>query len=295
MFTDNCSFAFRISETQCENRESDNIDVVAENLLVDCGATSHIISDRSKFLKFDDNFNPSNHTIQLADGSKQSGIVEGKGDARLSISDKFGKRHNILLRNALCIPSYKQNIFSVSSATESGATLNFTPSSTELKAGELIFDIKKNGRLYYLNNVTSQQSATHTAKMWHEILGHCNVKDVLKLESVVDGMQISDKSDFNCDVCAAGKMTQHRNREPDERATSSLELVHCDLAGPIDPIAREGHKYAISFVDDFSGINMIYLLKSKSDTLAATQKFLADSAPYGQVKRLRCDNGDEFT
>jgi len=25
---------------------------------------------------------------------------------------------------------------------------------------------------------------------WHEILGHCNYDDVLKLESVVDGMKV---------------------------------------------------------------------------------------------------------
>lgn len=40
---------------------------------------------------------------------------------------------------------------------------------------------------------------------------------------------------------------------------------------------------------------MIYFLRSKSDTLAATEKFMADSAPYGSVKRLRSDNGGEFT
>ena len=39
---------------------------------------------------------------------------------------------------------------------------------------------------------------------------------------------------------------------------------------------------------------MIYFLRQKSDTLEATEKFLADAAPYGKVKRLRSDNGGEF-
>ena len=78
---------------------------------------------------------------------------------------------------------------------------------------------------------------------WHEILGHCNLNDVLALENVVDGMKITGKKEFDCGVCVMGKMTQPRNRKPDKRATKNLELVHCDLAGPIDPIAKEGFRY----------------------------------------------------
>ena len=40
---------------------------------------------------------------------------------------------------------------------------------------------------------------------------------------------------------------------------------------------------------------MIYFLQNKSDTLRATEKFLADSSPYGKVKSIRSDNGTEFT
>ena len=125
-------------------------------------------------------------------------------------------------------------------------------------------------------------------------MGHCNLPDLRKLESVVDGMQISDQTDFECGTCMQGKMCQTRSRKPDERATAPLEFVHCDLAGPISPVARNGFRYALCFVDDHSGINMVYFLKQKSDTLEATEKFFADVAPYGKVKRIRSDNGSEF-
>ena len=40
---------------------------------------------------------------------------------------------------------------------------------------------------------------------------------------------------------------------------------------------------------------MVYFLKTKSDTFDATKKFLADIAPFGQIKTLRSDNGTKFT
>lgn len=89
-------------------------------------------------------------------------------------------------------------------------------------------------------------------------------------------------------------MTQSRNRNPDARATAPLELVHTDLAGPIDPASREGFRYSIAFTGDYSGTVFVYFLKSKSDTVATTQEFLADTAPYGEVKCIRSDNGGEF-
>ena len=73
-----------------------------------------------------------------------------------------------------------------------------------------------------------------------------------------------------------------------------LQLVHSDLAGPITPGSKEGHKYAMIFVDDYSGAFGVYFLKNKSDTIRATEQFLADTAPYGTVKRLRSDNGGKY-
>ena len=70
-------------------------------------------------------------------------------------------------------------------------------------------------------------------------------------------MKIVGKKEFDCEICVQGKMIQHRNRKPDNRANSILELVSCDPAGPIDPIAREGFRYVLSCVDDCSGMIMI--------------------------------------
>ena len=99
----------------------------------------------------------------------------------------------------------------------------------------------------------------------------------MKLKDVVEGMKISDSSSRkpkDCNVFTKGKMTQSRNRNQDARATAPLELVHTDLAGPIDPVSREGFRHSIAFTDDYSGSVFVYFLKSKSDTVAAAQKIL---------------------
>ena len=40
-----------------------------------------------------------------------------------------------------------------------------------------------------------------------------------------------------------------------EQRHAPLEFVPCDLAGPIELVAKDGFKYALSFVDRFSGTN----------------------------------------
>ena len=176
----------------------------------------------------------------------------------------------------------------------------FHPDSAELisKVGTKL-NIKKYGKLYYLHvglysDIEKSDSVNYTSdlKGWHAILGHRNYEDVVKLEEVVDGMKISNSSSRpDCDTCILGKMTQSRNRNPDIRSKALLELVHTDLAGPIEPMSKEGFRYSIAFTDDYSGVVFVYFLKNKSDTVEATKKFLADSAPFGIIKQLKSDNG----
>ena len=109
------------------------------------------------------------------------------------------------------------------------------------------------------------------------------MNDVFKLEGVVKGMKIRSKGKPKCGTCVQGKMSQYQNREPDRRATAPLKLVHSNLASPITPVSKEGHKYAMVFVDDYSRAFEVYFLKNRSDAPKAAEQFLADTAPYGSV------------
>ena len=232
-----------------------------------------------------------------------------------------GEPVKALLKGALFIPSYPQDIFSVKAAISNGAEIKFSQEQSELvyKDGTK-FTIEEHERLYYLDTIEQSSDENNRSNVknrsnggykmngdevrlacniyeWHEILGHCNFDDILKLESEVSGMKVTgniNRSNLECNICTEGKFVDSRNRKPDCRATKPLEKVHTDLAGPINPVSKNGFKYCIAFTDDFSGAVFVYFLKNKTDTLLATEKFLADCALYGQVKCLRSDNGTEF-
>ena len=284
-------------------KERPPVNVKMRGIMVDGGATSHLVNDIRMFKNFDDSFKPESHSVELADGTKCSGIAQGRGTAVIILRDNTGRQHTSQLREALYMPSYPHNIFSVARATNGGATITFKKGDSCMVTKDgCRFDIYESGNLFYLpiveNNVDQcKQCVSHDVKTWHEILGHCNYDDVQKLQGVVKGMEIKGnavKPAF-CQVCTEGKFTQTRNREPDSKAKKPLELVHTDLAGPMRTPSIEGHRYAQSFTDDYSGTILVYFLRSKSDTVQATERFLADIKPHGDVKCLRSDNGSEFT
>ncbi|GFR83812.1 integrase core domain [Elysia marginata] len=67
-----------------------------------------------------------------------------------------------------------------------------------------------------------------------------------------------------------------------------------DLAGPVDPVEYDGFGYALTCVDDFTGLSCIYLLKNKSHAITCFRAYLSDMAPYAQVKAIRAEFGREF-
>lgn len=131
------SFVFKV-------RDSPVTGVTHKGLMVDTGATSHIITNIDKFKRFDETFQPKDHFVELADGTRTSGVALKKGEAEVCLQDTEGRRVTAMLKDALYIPSYPQDIFSVKAATANGASVNFRQGCNQLihQRGN-IFDIKE--------------------------------------------------------------------------------------------------------------------------------------------------------
>ena len=93
------------------------------------------------------------HSIELADGTRCAGVVKGKGVATMFLTSSDGVQHEIMLSDALYVPSYKQSIFSVRAAVKKGVSVNFCPYKCEMKVEATTFDIQERGKLYYVNSV----------------------------------------------------------------------------------------------------------------------------------------------
>ena len=149
------------SERNCKRPRDEPLEELTDStltqinsLLVDTGATSHIIKDISKFISFDEEYDPSGHIIELADGTRTTGWVKGRGVALYRLKDTKGVPYNVRLTNALYIPGYNQNILSVRKATKTGASFCFSETEAKLQLADgNVFDIEQKGKLYYLNHV----------------------------------------------------------------------------------------------------------------------------------------------
>ena len=58
------------------------------------------------------------NVIELADGTRCTGVVKGKGVATMFLTTSDGVQHEVMLVDALYVPSYKLNIFSVQAAVK---------------------------------------------------------------------------------------------------------------------------------------------------------------------------------
>ena len=106
--------------------------VETKRIMVDTRATSHIIRDIERLKKFDDSFQPDNHFIELADGTKTNGVALKRGDTEIYLVNANGNMESVTLKGALFILSYPQDICSVKSATANGEAMTFKMNKNEL-------------------------------------------------------------------------------------------------------------------------------------------------------------------
>nr|XP_061819399.1 uncharacterized protein LOC133608210 [Nerophis lumbriciformis] len=109
--TDEQSNDYLFKAAQEESESAPKIKM--KGIMVDAGATSHIVNDVNNFTSFDNTFQPETHSVELADGTRCSGMAQGRGTATIHLVDSDGRQHRAQLRNALYMPSYPHNIFSV--------------------------------------------------------------------------------------------------------------------------------------------------------------------------------------
>lgn len=119
--------------------------------------------------------------------------------------------------------------------------------------------------LYCLNGVSTVDANGLAASsiiplLWHSRLGHLSL---FKLQQIIP--ECKSISTLECEACELGK--HHRSSFPshnDSCASTLLELVHSDIWGPSRIASRNGFKYFVTFVDDYSRLTWLYMLHDRS-------------------------------
>lgn len=265
---------------------------------LDNGASNHMTGCRSKFTELDEGVQGQ---VKFGDGS----VVEIRGKGSVSFRGKNGE--NRTFGEVYYIPNLCSNIISLGELSEEGNKVVLSGYFLWIydERGRLLMKVKRSGnRLYKVLLKPSErtclmESLTDSSRLWHSRLGHVNYQAIKLMadKNMVMGLPKDVQPGDVCTGCLMSK--QARKPFPSQsnfRAKKALELVHCDLCGPIAPATHGGKRYFLLIVDDYTRIMWIYLLTSKDEAFVYFEKFraLVEQESENRIKFLRTDSGGEF-
>ena len=75
-----------------------------------------------------------------------------------------------------------------------------------------------------------------------------------------------------------------------------LQLIHTDICGPFPMVSWNGQQYFITFIDDFSRYDYLYLIHEKSQSLEVFKSFKVEveNQLSKRIKNVRSERGGEY-
>jgi GAG-pre-integrase domain/Integrase core domain len=145
-----------------------------------------------------------------------------------------------------------------------------------------LYVLKMNNQVLNINNKRLKSSHESETLIWHHRLGHINETHIKKLQDVgllgcfdIESIATCEKSDRSKDL---------------------LGLMHSDVCGPMSISARDGSRYFVTFTDDFSRYDYVYLMRHKSESFEKFKEFKAEVENQlgKKIKVFRTDWGGEY-
>ena len=98
-------------------------------------------------------------------------------------------------------------------------------------------------------------------------------------------------SDF-CETCALRNISKKLvPKVSDNKATQKLESVYSDVIGTVIPSSIGDNRYAITFIDKFSGYAVVKFMQYNTQALQTFNEYVAQ---YGRPRIWRTDNGTDY-
>ena len=263
------------------------------SFVLDTGATSHIVRDRSS----------------LATSAAINGHVTGIGGQKAQAT--YAGTLSGFPGKTLVVPNAQENILSVKQLTSNGWSASFSDNEALLQdgqgrkirgsaTGDGFFRVEGAEQAVYIAG--TQSKGESDMLLWHHRLGH---PGGARLREVCTRAAI-DTSDWpkdlpTCDTCVQGKIARTAVTRSTTHAEADSNLgrgarLDVDLIGPMPP-SHSGYKYALQAVDRRTRMVFTRLLKTKAEATRAMASILDEElSKLGRVcERLHSDRGGEFT
>ncbi|MBW0494469.1 hypothetical protein O181_034184 [Austropuccinia psidii MF-1] len=252
-----------------------------DQLILDCGATHHMFNSLKPFLTM-----PKTTNIRVATGDANSKLTAiGIGTVKI-----LNHNNTLTLKECLYVPKLKCNLISLLELFKKNLTVNRRDDAFSLNAnGKDIIHRKMINKLMIITYTIPKALITNaTNNLWHDRLGHPGVSVLKQLE-----LQALQGSCLTCEMYKAHKLPFRDQFEP---AISTLDCVHMDVVGPINPPLMSGKRYFLTIVDQASSFKFVEFLQKKSDTFEQFQltKNAMGNSQDKKLKKLISDRGVEF-
>lgn len=270
--------------------------------LLDTGATCHTTFRKDFFETFNDKVDG---VVYFANRSQLKPL--GIGSVRL----KLPRLEDYILSNVLYLPQFKRNLISLVHIRQQGHSIHMYDGIIEIKRASdrvIIMTGVEEDKLLKLKGTSStshhiahlvQHSGNLSSSLlWHARFGHISY-DSLKLlkRNGVQGLPTIPRQLSPCDACILGKHSKQPFHDSMFRASRKLGLIHSDLCGPMSVPSANGNKYLMTFIDDYTRMCWVYLLKDKSQVFSTFRNFhlWIKNETQLNIGTLRTDNGGEYT
>ena len=263
--------------------------------IVDSGASKHMTPDPTMFKTYKPM--SGREKVQTADGSLCS--IAGVGDVTCT--------PDLQLSSVLHVPNFTNNLLSVSQLVDDlNCVVSLSPTHVVLqepKTGKVIGIGKRSEGLYRLKqggevlDPRACLAETPELEMFllHSRLGHISFTVLGRLYPKLYSK--CSKTKLVCDACEFAKHTRTMYPSFGNRSLSCFDIVHSDVWGPSRVTTLSGSRWFVTFIDCYSRMTWLYLLRSKEGVLECFKTFhkMVETQFEKKVKVLRSDNGTEYT
>ncbi len=311
-----CSHSLEYSEcAKCKGKHNER-SLKLPFWILDSGASLHFTHDRNDFVEYHVLKDEDKLTVATANSFT---YTEGIGVVQIDYRDEFGHKETVRIAPVYHIPDLTARLLSLGQFLRNGLTVTGDTARISLfhDTGEIFMSFHPRNymdSIYVVWNWPHGLDAPHRQQraanpstddidydIIHRRFGHPSKQVLRKLPDNVENLpphvSIPPKDMSPCPGCAKGKLPAAPHPLRFQRAKASLELIHSDVM-EFPAISYHKFKWAIVFVDDYSGYGWIVNLRSKDAALTATKHFFAmieKQYPQQPIRRWMSDSGGEYT